>query len=140
MMRASRYDNVNAPSCIVLPSPLRPAATLHLSNPTGLWSEIPVRPRACALNSSKTSTPYQSLTTGDFELVIQPRRSVVLGMPRRPATITQADVARTIRAARQAGADTVEVRPDGTIIVHLSPHSAPTIAPEELAPDAEIVL
>jgi hypothetical protein len=61
-------------------------------------------------------------------------------MSRRPALITQADVARCIRAARQAGADTVEVRPDGTIIVHLSPHSAPPISPEELAPDQDIVL
>lgn len=31
-------------------------------------------------------------------------------MPRRPATITQADVARVIRAARQEGAASVEVR------------------------------
>jgi hypothetical protein len=48
-------------------------------------------------------------------------------MSRRPATITQATVARTIRAARQAGAATVEVRPDGTIIVHIA---APPIAPD----------
>lgn len=40
-------------------------------------------------------------------------------MPRRPATITQADVARTVRAAMQAGAASVEVRPDGTLLVHL---------------------
>lgn len=42
-------------------------------------------------------------------------------MPRRPANVTQADVARTIRAAKQSGAFGVEVRPDGTIFVHLSP-------------------
>jgi hypothetical protein len=30
-------------------------------------------------------------------------------MSRRPAIITQADIARTIRAAKQAGADRVEV-------------------------------
>ena len=49
-------------------------------------------------------------------------------MPRRAATITQADVARTIRAAKQAGAEYVEVRPDGTIFVGLK--DAPvTIAP-----------
>jgi hypothetical protein len=49
-------------------------------------------------------------------------------MPRRPAAVTQADVARTIRAAMQAGADSVEVRPDGTIVVMLkdTPASAPT--------------
>jgi hypothetical protein len=40
-------------------------------------------------------------------------------MGKRLAIITQADVARTLRAAKQAGADNVEVRPDGTIIVHL---------------------
>jgi hypothetical protein len=31
-------------------------------------------------------------------------------MARRPATVTQADIARAIRAARQAGAADVEVR------------------------------
>jgi 2-C-methyl-D-erythritol 4-phosphate cytidylyltransferase len=38
-------------------------------------------------------------------------------MPRRPATITQADVARVIRAAKQAGAAEVEVRVGDTLIV-----------------------
>lgn len=39
-------------------------------------------------------------------------------MSRRPATILQADVARVIRAAKQAGASEVEVRSkDGTAIV-----------------------
>jgi hypothetical protein len=33
--------------------------------------------------------------------------------------VTQADVARTIRAAIQAGAQYVEVHPDGTIFVGL---------------------
>jgi hypothetical protein len=47
-------------------------------------------------------------------------------MPRRPAVVTQADVARTIRAAISAGADFVEVRPDGTIAVVLKKGSAPT--------------
>jgi integrase len=40
-------------------------------------------------------------------------------MSRRPAAFTQADVARAIRAAKQAGAEFVEVRPDGTIVVLL---------------------
>jgi hypothetical protein len=48
-------------------------------------------------------------------------------MSRRAAIITQADVARAIRAAKQAGAATIEVRPDGTIIVHIA---APPIAPD----------
>lgn len=38
-------------------------------------------------------------------------------MSRTPAHITQADVARAIRAARQAGAPAVEIRyTDGTVI------------------------
>jgi hypothetical protein len=40
-------------------------------------------------------------------------------MSRRPATFTQTEVARAIRAAKQAGAECVEVRPDGTIVVLL---------------------
>jgi hypothetical protein len=46
-------------------------------------------------------------------------------MTRRAAVITQADVARAIRAAKQAGAATVEVRPNGTIIIQVD---APPIA------------
>lgn len=68
-------------------------------------------------------------------------------MPRRPASITQADVARTIRAAIQAGAGTVEIRPDGCMIIHLSPvdHRETLALPDEreVAPvdaDEEIVL
>lgn len=61
-------------------------------------------------------------------------------MPRRPATITQADVARAIRAAKQAGADHVEVRPDGTILVKLSPTQARVTQPEALEPGPEILL
>jgi ATP phosphoribosyltransferase regulatory subunit HisZ len=38
-------------------------------------------------------------------------------MPRRPATITQADIARAIRAAKQAGAAEVEVRVGDASIV-----------------------
>jgi hypothetical protein len=59
-------------------------------------------------------------------------------MPRRPANFTQADVARTIRAAKQAGAESVEVRPDGTIIVSLK---NPPVSPQEPLPaDHEIIL
>jgi hypothetical protein len=39
---------------------------------------------------------------------------------RTAARVTQAAVARTIRAAMQAGAGGVEVRPDGSIFVYLS--------------------
>jgi hypothetical protein len=57
-------------------------------------------------------------------------------MPRRPATITQADIARVIRAAKQAGAKEVEVRvgDSSSIIVRLGATN------EFLAPSEEIVL
>jgi len=44
-------------------------------------------------------------------------------MPRRPASITQADVARIIRAAKQAGAPAVEITPSGTIRIVLAASS-----------------
>jgi hypothetical protein len=57
-------------------------------------------------------------------------------MSRRPAAITQADIARAIRAAKQAGAAEVEVRIGGaTILVRIAPS---TEKPLETA--AEIVL
>jgi hypothetical protein len=54
-------------------------------------------------------------------------------MTRRPAAITQAEVARAIRAARQTGAEAIEVRPDGTIMVLLrTPPLVPTDDPFEI--------
>jgi hypothetical protein len=41
-------------------------------------------------------------------------------MSRTPATHKQPDIARAIRAARQAGADGVELRKDGTIHILLN--------------------
>jgi nicotinamide mononucleotide (NMN) deamidase PncC len=41
-------------------------------------------------------------------------------MSRTAAKVTQADVARAIRAAKQAGAKGVEIRPDGTIYISLT--------------------
>lgn len=61
-------------------------------------------------------------------------------MSRRPAKITQADVARTIRAAKQPGAAGVEVRPDGTIFVKFTDEGTSTSADPRLDPDPEIVL
>jgi hypothetical protein len=52
-------------------------------------------------------------------------------MPRRSTTITQADIARAIRAAKQAGAESVEVRPDGSIIVLLKNDSVVAAAPND---------
>jgi hypothetical protein len=59
-------------------------------------------------------------------------------MSRRPAAITQADIARAIRAAKQAGAAEVEVRIGGAIIlVRIAPSTATEKPIEE---DREIVL
>lgn len=51
-------------------------------------------------------------------------------MPRRPALLTQAEVARAVRGARQAGAHAVEIKRDGTIVVQLIPLS-PNLTPAE---------
>lgn len=60
-------------------------------------------------------------------------------MPRRAARVTQADVARVIRAAKKEDAGAVEVRPDGTILVHLSENRHPR-GGDQLEEDREIVL
>lgn len=59
-------------------------------------------------------------------------------MSRTPAKVTQADVARAIRAAKQAGAGEVEVTQDGRILIRLMPSTGTTEAP--LVPRREIVL
>lgn len=58
-------------------------------------------------------------------------------MSRTAAKFTQADVARSIRAARQAGAGEVELRPDGTIRILLVTVDKPETKVEE---DGEVVL
>lgn len=59
-------------------------------------------------------------------------------MSRRPATITQADVARIIRAAKQAGAAEVVIPVNGEhVIVRLTPSTGTETT---LAPAEEIVL
>jgi hypothetical protein len=59
-------------------------------------------------------------------------------MPRRPAAITQADVARTIRAAKQAGAAEVVVQTrDASIVIRILPSTGKESALES---GAEIVL
>jgi hypothetical protein len=46
-------------------------------------------------------------------------------MSRRPASYTQADFDRAIRAAKKAGAESVEVRVgDATFLVRLTPSTA----------------
>ena len=46
-------------------------------------------------------------------------------MPRRPAKVTQADIARAIRAAKQAGAKGVTVDGNGVIRIVLMESAAP---------------
>jgi hypothetical protein len=59
-------------------------------------------------------------------------------MPRRAAQITQADVARIIRAAKQAGAAEIEIQMgEQTVLVRLTPSTG---AQTTLAPTAEVVL
>ena len=61
-------------------------------------------------------------------------------MPRTPAKLTQADVARTIRAARQAGACEVEVKfADGTTLT-VKLHEPVETTGTPLAAQREIVL
>jgi hypothetical protein len=59
---------------------------------------------------------------------------------RTPARITQADVARAIRAAKQAGAGCVDVMPDGTIRISVSPPSTGQVRRQEVEPREEIIL
>jgi hypothetical protein len=44
-------------------------------------------------------------------------------MPRRPAKVTQADIARAIRAAKEAGANEVTVDGEGVIRIALTASS-----------------
>jgi hypothetical protein len=65
-------------------------------------------------------------------------------MSRTPARVTQADVARAIRAAKQAGAAGVEIRADGSMYVHLSAPrdggKSPAEAQKALEDDQGVVL
>jgi hypothetical protein len=59
-------------------------------------------------------------------------------MPRRAAQLTQADVARVIRAAKQAGAAEVVVKiGEQSLIVRLAPSAEPQ---KGLEPEGEIIL
>lgn len=61
-------------------------------------------------------------------------------MSRRPSLITQATVAKAIRAAKAAGAGTVEILSDGTIRIGLSPLSTDDTYSVPVAPKREVVL
>lgn len=60
----------------------------------------------------------------------------------KPAKFTQAEVRRALRAAKQEGAAAVEIKPDGTISVQLSPSptGAQKVQPADSHEDEEIVL
>jgi hypothetical protein len=61
-------------------------------------------------------------------------------MPRRPALITQADVARVTRAAKQCDADRVEVRPDGSIFIHMTKEESVEKPAVPVEPERKVVL
>jgi hypothetical protein len=61
-------------------------------------------------------------------------------MPRRAATITQADIARVVRAAKQAGAVEVEVNLEQRKVIARFAPSQSTREPSALEPEQEICL
>ncbi len=61
-------------------------------------------------------------------------------MSRTPARITQADVARAIRAAQQCGAGSVKVLPDGTIKIDLQPEKKKENPENQVAERRRLVL
>jgi hypothetical protein len=61
-------------------------------------------------------------------------------MSRRAAKVTQADIARSLRAAKQAGAGAVRVMPDGTILIDMQPSNVAESQKIEVEEDEEVVL
>jgi len=61
-------------------------------------------------------------------------------MSRTPARITQADVARAIRAAQQCGAGSVRILSDGTITIDPQPKKPQKPEEKEIEPVRRIVL
>lgn len=61
-------------------------------------------------------------------------------MSRTPARVTQADVARAIRAAKQTGAGSVRIMPDGTIRIDIQPEKPQQTQDNEVAPRRRLVL
>lgn len=60
-------------------------------------------------------------------------------MSRRPAIVTQADVARVIRAAKREGASEVEVCPNGSIVIRLG-HMKQAARQGEIEDGREVIL
>lgn len=63
-----------------------------------------------------------------------------VSMSRRPARFSQSDVARAIRAAKAAGASSVRVKPDGTIIVDLVKYKEEQDVDAAVEPEEHFVL
>jgi hypothetical protein len=61
-------------------------------------------------------------------------------MSRTPAKVTQADVARAIRAAQSCGAGKVRIMPDGTITIDPQPMKEPRPEEKNVASERRIVL
>ena len=61
-------------------------------------------------------------------------------MSRTPARFTQADAARAIKAAKQAGAGAVRILRDGTIKIDLQPESVGDKTENVVEPEEDIVL
>lgn len=61
-------------------------------------------------------------------------------MRRTPARVTQADLARAIRAAQQCGAGKVRVASDGTITIDPQPEKSRRAEEKDIAPEKEIIL
>ncbi|WP_316167843.1 MULTISPECIES: hypothetical protein [unclassified Bradyrhizobium] len=61
-------------------------------------------------------------------------------MSRRPARFTQGEVERAIRAAKAAGASSIRIKPDGTIIVDLVKYKEERGIDETVEPEEHFVL
>jgi len=61
-------------------------------------------------------------------------------MSRRPVRFTQGDVTRAIRAAKAAGAPSLQIEPDGTIIVNLLKPIAEQETDQAVEPEEHFVL
>lgn len=111
------------------------------------------RPRASVVSSSHVENMSFSLYC-DHDHPITPERTARirpeertlpaksgLDVSRTAAKVTQADVARAIRAAQQTGAHGVEIRRDGSIFISLAPSTQGAEKPDsKVEPDLEIVL
>jgi hypothetical protein len=119
----------------------RYAAQQQATNPTNeppehSHNQSPPTPQQ---SQTASSSPPEFVTQNSADRSREFRPEGLLIVRQRRAAITQADIARIIRAAKQAGAAEVEVRlpQQSTIVIRLQPSASPDIP---LAPSEEIVL